>query len=466
MAYDRTATAWQVCFKGLYENRRGLSQCCAVRGAKWGCPALLKTLPGTGSFLRRLRSKNVPVPLSPAGFSTAPGCPLLRDGFRIGSKGVACVCRLLPVAVLTWAPLVALAVMPQTTVQPSAAITYVVENSVPPVDAGMIDMFAGNFAPGGTLVADGSLLPIAPNQALFAQLGSTYGGNGVSTFSLPDLNGRVPIEVGQGIGLTNRAIGSTTGVNQLTLTMAQLPTVVGGQNQAITNMQPSLTLTYLIAINGIFPSNGGSEDGAPLVGQVFLSASSNAVSNPPQGFLPAQGQVLPIAQYQTLFAIIGANYGGNGINTFALPDLRGRAVVDAGSGVGLTPRNVGDAFGTEATMLIPANLPPPTGFSQAYSNLQPSQGLNYIIAVAGVFPPRGPGGSFDNTDPFLGEIALFAGNYAPVGWAMCNGQVLPISSNTALFSILGTTYGGNGFNSFALPDLRGRVVVAQITASV
>jgi microcystin-dependent protein len=215
---------------------------------------------------------------------------------RVYSGRSARVFDLLAGVALAWLPLAALAVTPQTTVQPSAAITYVVENGVPPVDAGMIDIFAGNFAPGGTLMADGSLLPIAPNQALFTQLGSTYGGNGASTFSLPDLNGRVPIGAGQGIGLTNRAIGSTTGVNQLTLTTAQLPTVVGGQNQAITNMQPSLSLTYLIAINGIFPSNGGSEDGAPLVGQVFLSASSNAVSNPPQGFLPAQGQILPIAQ--------------------------------------------------------------------------------------------------------------------------------------------------------------------------
>ncbi|SFE04245.1 phage tail protein [Paracidovorax konjaci] len=60
-------------------------------------------------------------------------------------------------------------------------------------------------------------------------------------------------------------------------------------------------------------------------------------------------------------------------------------------------------------------------------------------------------------DPFIGEISLFAGNYAPRNWAFCWGQQLAISSNTALFSILGTTYGGNGVSTFALPDLRGRV---------
>jgi microcystin-dependent protein len=57
---------------------------------------------------------------------------------------------------------------------------------------------------------------------------------------------------------------------------------------------------------------------------------------------------------------------------------------------------------------------------------------------------------------YLGEIRMFCGNFAPAGWALCNGQLLPISQNTALFSILGTTYGGNGLNNFALPDLRQR----------
>jgi len=59
--------------------------------------------------------------------------------------------------------------------------------------------------------------------------------------------------------------------------------------------------------------------------------------------------------------------------------------------------------------------------------------------------------------PFIGEIYLFAGNFAPQGWAFCDGQLLPISQYTALFSLLGTTYGGNGTSNFALPDLRGRV---------
>ncbi len=64
-------------------------------------------------------------------------------------------------------------------------------------------------------------------------------------------------------------------------------------------------------------------------------------------------------------------------------------------------------------------------------------------------------------EPFIGQIQAFGFNFAPRGWAQCNGQLLPISQNTALFSLLGTTYGGDGRTTFALPDLRGRVPAHQ-----
>jgi microcystin-dependent protein len=63
------------------------------------------------------------------------------------------------------------------------------------------------------------------------------------------------------------------------------------------------------------------------------------------------------------------------------------------------------------------------------------------------------------SEPFLGEIRAFGLNYAPQGWALCNGQILPINQNMALYSLLGATYGGNGVTTFALPDLRGRVPI-------
>ena len=64
-------------------------------------------------------------------------------------------------------------------------------------------------------------------------------------------------------------------------------------------------------------------------------------------------------------------------------------------------------------------------------------------------------------DPFVAEIRIFPFNFAPRGWAWCDGQLLPLSQNTALFSLLGTTYGGNGKSNFALPDLRGRIPIHQ-----
>ncbi len=63
------------------------------------------------------------------------------------------------------------------------------------------------------------------------------------------------------------------------------------------------------------------------------------------------------------------------------------------------------------------------------------------------------------SSPFIGEIRMFAGNFAPVGWAFCNGAIIPIDQNDALFNLIGTTYGGDGQTTFALPDLQSRVPV-------
>src|SRR5215203_4293279 len=63
--------------------------------------------------------------------------------------------------------------------------------------------------------------------------------------------------------------------------------------------------------------------------------------------------------------------------------------------------------------------------------------------------------------PFVGETRMFAGNFAPAGWAFCDGQLLPISENEVLFTLIGTIYGGDGESTFALPDLRGRIPIHQ-----
>lgn len=104
-----------------------------------------------------------------------------------------------------------------------------------------------------------------------------------------------------------------------------------------------------------------------------------------------------------------------------------------------------------------------TGAGQAVNNMSPHLAVSCIIATSGVYPSRNDSPESTDqaqevrgTDPFLGEISWFAGNFAPRGWAFCNGQLLSIAQNTALFSLLGTIYGGDGRTTFALPDMRGR----------
>jgi len=89
----------------------------------------------------------------------------------------------------------------------------------------------------------------------------------------------------------------------------------------------------------------------------------------------------------------------------------------------------------------------------SHTNMQPSLGMHYAIALVGQFPSRSA------ADPFIGEIMLVGFNFPPRGWAFCEGQLLPIVQYQALFSLLGSTYGGDGRTTFGLPDLRGRVPV-------
>jgi microcystin-dependent protein len=160
---------------------------------------------------------------------------------------------------------------------------------------GEIRAFPYNFAPRGWAFCNGQLLPISQNQALFSLLGTTYGGDGQITFALPDLRGRAAISSGQGPGLSNYILGEETGTESVTLTTNQLPahthpsavssdpgtspspagklparggaygttnpgaaaaTQVGaaGGGQPHTNLPPTLTINYCIALQGIFPS--------------------------------------------------------------------------------------------------------------------------------------------------------------------------------------------------------------------
>jgi len=163
-----------------------------------------------------------------------------------------------------------------------------------------IRIFAGNFAPTGWALCNGQLLPISQNTALFSLVGTTYGGDGKSTFGLPNLQGSAPMFWGQGPGLTNRDIGESSGVQSVTLLSSEMPAhnhalmastgpassrapadaalarsrngnayqTTADQNvasmaaQAVSpaggslphnNMQPYLVLTFIIALQGIYP---------------------------------------------------------------------------------------------------------------------------------------------------------------------------------------------------------------------
>jgi microcystin-dependent protein len=166
-----------------------------------------------------------------------------------------------------------------------------------------IRIFAGNFAPRGWATCDGQLLPISQNTALFSLLGTFYGGDGKSTFALPNLQGAAPMHQGQGLGLTERVLGEQGGEQTVTLLQSEIPAhshslmgtnqlqqlpdpanhtlarananaylqnpsqgsftqmnqqalgITGG-NQPHNNMPPYLTLTFIIALQGVFPPRG------------------------------------------------------------------------------------------------------------------------------------------------------------------------------------------------------------------
>lgn len=163
-----------------------------------------------------------------------------------------------------------------------------------------IRIFAGNFAPKGWALCDGQLMSISQNTALFSLLGTTYGGDGKSTFGLPNLQGRAPMHPGQGPGLSDHVIGETSGSQTVTLSQSEMPahnhtancnagmgdqyaptgffwaTDAGGNNEYAStsdgkvmatgavapaggnlphnNLQPYLVLNFIIALQGIFPA--------------------------------------------------------------------------------------------------------------------------------------------------------------------------------------------------------------------
>ncbi len=333
---------------------------------------------------------------------------------------------------------------------------------------GEIRLFAGSFVPGGFLAADGQLVSIASAPGLFGVIGTTYGGDGVTNFRVPDLRGRALAGRGTGVGLTPRALGAAFGTETVTESVAELPvhahpvtrgsTELAGGGQPLPTVQPTLAVQPVITHLGIF--------------QYLPEIRFFAGGYQPGNWQFADGRLLQITPYESLFNIIGTAFGGDGQATFALPDLSGRVAIGAGTGVGLTNHVFAQSFGEEGVTLLsdtPAihshTLPSGLGSTgingsgQPFPNHQPTLPLRYAIATAGVFPT--PESTNVDAEPTMGEIRPFASNFTlPNGWQYCEGQLLPINQNQALFSLFQTTYGGNGQTSFALPDLRGRTPIA------
>lgn len=124
---------------------------------------------------------------------------------------------------------------------------------------GQIKMFGGNFAPQGWATTNGQLLSIADYDSLFNLIGTTYGGDGQSTFALPNLAGRTPMHWGTGAGLSTRTIGQPAGAVASTLPNAQTSNLPGGSGITIATgpiptTMPYLVLNFIISLQGIFPT--------------------------------------------------------------------------------------------------------------------------------------------------------------------------------------------------------------------
>ena len=203
---------------------------------------------------------------------------------------------------------------------------------------GSIIPFGGNFAPRETALCHGSIFSIAQNQALYAIIGTIYGGDGRTNFQLPDLRGRVPAGTGQGPGLTNLSTGGLEGFQTMTLHTAHMPT-------------HSHDATFS-------PVGGGPDE--PTVTSTLKAVSNDADSNDPTGRVLAKAAE----------------------NIYSSPTGFGKTPVDmAYNSIDNTVTGGDGIDGGFVTVLD-------TGGNQPFSIQSPILGINYCIATQGIFPSR------------------------------------------------------------------------------
>lgn len=247
---------------------------------------------------------------------------------------------------------------------------------------GEIVLYAFDYAPRNWAQANGQLLSINQNQVLFSLLGTVYGGNGSSNFMLPDLRGRTPVSShnssnpwlirhGEKAGTTTATLSQMPGVAGTALTTAThgvvtsprlagnatvstvtvAPLPAPGQGWSIATRPPSLGMNYSVSLVGTF----GTRD--CTMGEIITSASAYVNPNY-DNMLPADGQLLSISLYPTLYSILGTTYGGDGINNFALPNLNGRLPVGAGiSADGSIEIALGEIGGATQVSVDVSNMP-------------------------------------------------------------------------------------------------------------
>ena len=308
------------------------------------------------------------------------------------------------------------------------------------------------FLPQGWVPCDGRLLPLSQYSALFGMIGQTYGGDGKTNFALPDLQGRVPMGVGERAG-EPYDLGQQVGF-PVPLDVTNLPshthTLPGGGTTAATgsgaptdNHQEALVLNFLIASDG----------------EIMITPW---IDWTPPGWTFCDGRLLSVSGHSYLYSYIGNIYGGNATN-FAVPDMQGRILM--GSDGAVWP--LGFQYGTDQIVLgvsdipahahtIPAGTTGATGGGGSTNNYQPSLVMRWMISPFGSTPAV----NADPTFPMVSEIRIIAGATSgglPSGqWLQLDGSFLSTSAYPDLYNAIGTTFGG-GSGTFAIPDLRGIV---------
>lgn len=215
-----------------------------------------------------------------------------------------------------------------------------------------------NYPPRGWLFCNGQTVPISQNSAMFALLGTMYGGDGQNTFGIPDLRGRVVVgSQAQGPGLQNVAQGEKAGTNNTTVISNGTATITLSQS----NM-PSHTHTATLNLSGLTATTNISVGtGTAAAGTGFVAQTGSLLTSTASGAAPAAAIYLPAGTPQTAPVVIG------GVTTTV--NSTGGTVTNSNTGSG-TPLTV------------------PVVSQATVSNMQPYLGLNYIIAMEGIFPSR------------------------------------------------------------------------------